>query len=524
MRVPQEDVFDVRHYLDLVRKRALLLGTILLVCVTVAVIFSFAQPKVYSASSRVVLSNQQDAITQAGALTDPNAFQNQLGTQVQVAESPDVQAAADEVLGADANKVIDVSAKGVSNTRIMEITATSKSPVVARNAANAYAQAYLRNREDSEVNALLSVGVAVSRKQNDLQTQIDALKNAKPATTAAENEAQIASLQTQIDQLQKQYDSVQTSATVRQSGASVLSSAEVPDDPTAPDPIRIIGLAVVLGTLVGISSIILLDRLDDGVRNEAEVARHLPDIPLLAGIPHVNAWSNQNEAQAMTSTHLQPAAAAEAYRRLRTSMEFTGLNKDLRVVQVTSASAAEGKSTTVANLATALAWAGKHVIVVSADMRRPSVHEFFGLTGDKGLTSVLIDDDDLDAVLQDAPVDGDGSVRVLATGSLPPNPTELLSSDRMRELTNALRERADYVLIDTPPLLPVADPLVLASYVDGVVLVVSAKRSRAREQSRARALLKGASVAAVVGVVLNDVDINSVYSRKDAYYHAAVPS
>jgi capsular exopolysaccharide synthesis family protein len=196
---------------------------------------------------------------------------------------------------------------------------------------------------------------------------------------------------------------------------------------------------------------------------------------------------------------------SEAYRALRTNLDFSSLDKPLRTLLVTSPGPEEGKSTILANLAVALAQADKKVILVDCDLRRPSQHELFGLSKDSGLTTMVVDEKAMrNPPLQETGIAG---LSLLASGPLPPNPSEVVASRRIEEIIAALKERADIVLFDAPPLIAVTDATVLASKVDGVLLVISAGRTRREHAQKAKALL-GRVNAHLVGAVLNNVKLD----------------
>lgn len=203
---------------------------------------------------------------------------------------------------------------------------------------------------------------------------------------------------------------------------------------------------------------------------------------------------------------------AEAYRTLRTNLEFSNLDKTLRAILVTSASAEEGKSTTLANLAVTIAQGGKRVILVDADLRRPTQHTIFGLKNNAGLTDVVRDD----ALVANLPLQETTvqNLQVLTSGQLPPNPAEILGSKRMSEIIAALLERADMVLFDAPPVLAVTDAAVLSSKVDGVLLVASAGKTKRENARKAQTQLEKIN-ARIIGAVLNNVKAES-----GAYYYA----
>lgn len=197
---------------------------------------------------------------------------------------------------------------------------------------------------------------------------------------------------------------------------------------------------------------------------------------------------------------------SEAYRTLRTNLDFAGLAKTLKTLVVTSAGVNEGKSTTLANLAVVTAQAGRKVILVDADLRRPRLHQIFGLSNEQGLTTIMMDDSALAAPpLQETGVEG---LWLLPSGPLPPNPAELMASRRMEEVIAALVERADQVFFDTPPVVAVTDAAVLATKVDGVLLVISAGKTR-REYARTAVQRLQQINARLVGAVLTNVQMGA---------------
>jgi capsular exopolysaccharide synthesis family protein len=231
-------------------------------------------------------------------------------------------------------------------------------------------------------------------------------------------------------------------------------------------------------------------------------------------VPRVEDWKDRERPE-LVSIHAPKSAAAEAYRTLRTSVQFVGLDRPLRMIQVTSPVAGEGKTTTIANLGVALARAGKRVVMVDCDLRRPRIESFFGLPNELGFTNVLVGDATLPQAAQ--PLPGEPRLAILPAGPPPPNPSELLSTRRAHEILTALREEADYVLVDSPPVLPVSDSIIIAGMVDATILVVTAKSTTKRQAHRAVEQLQQVS-APLVGVVLNGVGRDSgVYAYSYGY-------
>ena len=215
-----------------------------------------------------------------------------------------------------------------------------------------------------------------------------------------------------------------------------------------------------------------------------------------------------NPSESLVTLTNPRSPVSEAYRTLRTNLEFSSLDKPIKTMVVTSPGLGEGKSTTLANLAVTLAQAEKEVILVDCDLRRPSQHEIFGLSNGVGLTTMVMDD----GAMKDPPLldTGVAGLRLLPSGPLPPNPSELVGSRRMAEIISVLGERSDIALFDAPPVVAVTDAAVLASRVDGVLLVIKAGATKRDHAQRAKALLEKVN-AHLLGVVLNNIKMDTSY-------------
>jgi capsular exopolysaccharide synthesis family protein len=215
--------------------------------------------------------------------------------------------------------------------------------------------------------------------------------------------------------------------------------------------------------------------------------------------------SAANTLVTLTNPH---SPASEAYRTLRTNLQFTSLDKPVHTILVTGVETGEGKSTTLANLAVVMAQGGKRVLAVDCDLRRPTLHKMFGLPVEPGLTNAILDNAG-SVVAQKTSVDG---LSVVTSGALPPNPSELLGSRRFEDILSGLAKDADIVLLDTPPIVAVSDAAVLAARVDGVLLVVNAGKTKRDLARRAKSLLVKVN-AHILGVVLNNAPVErSLYT------------
>jgi capsular exopolysaccharide synthesis family protein len=216
----------------------------------------------------------------------------------------------------------------------------------------------------------------------------------------------------------------------------------------------------------------------------------------------------------VTLTHPR-SPAAEAYRTLRTNLYFSSLDTPVRSLVITSAAPGEGKSTVLANLAVVMAQGEKRTVLVDADLRRPSLHELFGVPNERGLTTMFMDKQ---AIVNPplTPAPGTDGLQLLTAGMLPPNPAELLGSRRMEDIIEALLARADVVLFDAPPIIAVTDAAVLGTKTDGLLLVVNAGQTRRDHAQRAKELLEKVKVR-LIGVVLNNAPLDSTLG---GYYGA----
>ncbi|MDX1615911.1 MAG: CpsD/CapB family tyrosine-protein kinase, partial [Candidatus Promineifilaceae bacterium] len=254
-----------------------------------------------------------------------------------------------------------------------------------------------------------------------------------------------------------------------------------------------------------------LDYLDDSVRQPEELER-LAGLSTLGTIPRLEA---ADPAEALVMLRTPRAPAAEAYRQLRTNLMYALVDGRLQSILVTSSGAGEGKTTTAANLALALMQLDKRVILVDSDLRRPMLHTLFGLSNSRGLSTLFVSDDPGRRLLQ--PV-GPGRLRVLTAGPLPPNPAELLGTERMAAIAASLAKGADYVVYDSPPLLAVTDAAVLSRQADATLLVVEAGRTAAPTLQQAAAQLRAVE-ANLAGAVLNRVGPGrGYYHYYNGYY------
>ena len=209
---------------------------------------------------------------------------------------------------------------------------------------------------------------------------------------------------------------------------------------------------------------------------------------------------------------LPKSPISEAYRGIRTNLEFANIDKNYRTIMVTSSTAGEGKTTTLCNVAAAMADNGSRVLILDCDLRKPRIHKFFELSNASGLTDILLRGDDYKQYVQDINYK---NISVITAGSIPKNPSELLSSEAMKKFISVVKEDYDYVMIDTAPVVPVTDAVIMSTYIDGVIIVCSSGNINIEMAKKARESLTRVG-ANILGVVLNRVPVDA---KKYAYYY-----
>lgn len=299
---------------------------------------------------------------------------------------------------------------------------------------------------------------------------------------------------------------------------TVVNPPALPSAPIAPNTAQNIIIGMVLGALVGVTFALLAHAIDRRLKTKQQV-ESISRSPVVGAIPF-----RKNEDKEDGAEHIVPfreghSPAAEAYRRLRTNLQFLNVDSPPRVIVLTSSVATEGKSETAVNLSLALAEAGNRVLLIEADLRRPRVVNYLSMPDKVGLTNILTGQASFDDVRQQTRHDG---VDLLACGPLPPNPSELLASEVARELFCELREKYDYVLIDSPPLLPVTDAALLARITDGALLVVRSNRTTTDQLGSAVENLKRADATLLGAItVANSPTRKGSADYYDSYYYSS---
>ncbi|MEI7885867.1 MAG: polysaccharide biosynthesis tyrosine autokinase [Actinomycetes bacterium] len=524
---------NIGEYVAVLRRRWMVIaGTMILVLAIVAAL-DFSETPIYEASSQLLLQPKQSEsiFSPAQSGVDPTrAVQNEL----KIINSLAVRTAVAKAYG----EKISISAASGGDDDVIILSATDSSPKEAARKVNVYAETYQTERFNAIVDDLTQSKLVLQQQIDDFQKEIDSINkplaalDAKLAATSttdptyadltAERErvnqqiqAKRGDMESQLSDYQQRLQVLQLSERLTTTGGvQILNPATVPSSPISPNVIRDLAQAALIGFFLGVGLALLLEQVDDSIRTVGDLERSAKGVPTLGLIPLDDGWKNKDEPR--LSTQAAPmSATAEAYRSLRTTLQYLGLHRPMGIVQITSASAHEGKTSTVANLAIAFAEAGMPVAIVGCDLRRPRTHTFLKVDGSLGLTSVLLGEVPLEVALQQSPVHP--NIRVLASGPRPPNPSELLSLDRTSELIRSLLDNHSIVFLDCPPVLPVSDALVLSRCVDASLFIAKSASTSKREVKRALERLNQVNNP-LVGTILNGVDAEGAYGSLYDYY------
>jgi len=521
------DVVELRWCFQVIRRWLWLILGCTLLAVTSAFLVTSWMPPVYSASATLlvqqfpgpnmsdytaVLTSERLAHTYAQMLTGRPVMEAVIAL-LRLEETPDALAKR-------------VKVKLIKDTQLIRLSVEHSDPALAAIIANDIAETFIAQiealQEERYADSLASMQEQVyelSALIEETQTRIDALYTPRTAgeqEELARLETILAGYRSTYATLQQNYEQMRLTAAQSTHNVIVAETALTPERPLPRRTLYTV-LAAVVGAMVTVGMAFLLEHLDDTIKTPDDVSQAL-DLGTLGAIGPL---ANGEESLAVVARPLSPVA--EAFRVLCTNIRFSSVDRPLRTLLVTSPGPIEGKSITVANLAVAMAQAGLSVVALDADLRHPRLDQLFDLdlregdTGERlwwGLSGSLLDGR-TDGRLHPAQVEG---LRVLPSGELPPNPAELLGSQRMQELLAELAQQADVVLIDSPPVLPVADATALAQAVDGVLLVLEAGKTRREAARRAGENLRQVG-ANLVGVVLNRVPTHrgGYYSYREYY-------
>jgi capsular exopolysaccharide synthesis family protein len=483
--------FDVRRASHALRARWWVVAICAIGALVAAGAFSASQEKKYSASASLLFRDSRLDQTLFGSTyfnqEDPNreAATNAKLVSLSVVSKRTATAIGRGLTADRVQSEVVIEAQGQSN--VVSITATDPDPEVAALIPNNFAREYIAFRREAD-------RAKVRDAQNLVQRQLDQLRPEQRKTTEGRS-------------LQQRADQLQILASLQTGNAELVQSATTPSGPSSPNVKRDALIGLLLGLVLGTSLAILLDRLDRRIKDPAELSE-IFGRPILGAIPESRELGFAGQPFGVFSS-----TAAEPVRMLRANLRYFNVDREIKSVLITSAAPAEGKSTIALHLAAAAAATGARVVLVEADLRRPTLSARLSLTGNHGLSQVLAGVRDLRSSIEHvhATAEAGGQpLHVLPSGPIPPNPTDLIESDRMRQVIKALERAYDLVVIDTPPTSIVPDAIPLVNEVSGVLVVGRLNKTTRDSANHLHQQLENLS-ADVLGVVVNSIDKSAGY-------------
>jgi tyrosine-protein kinase len=519
IRTSPEPSPDLQEALAVVWHRKWQILAIAMLTLGVALFLSSRRTPLYESQVRLLVTPVEGVEADSpSSSTPPNlATEAELVSSVAVAQ---IVATNLNIPGPPRGLLFDLSVDNPEGTEILEIDYSDSDPERARRISMGFAEAYLQFREEMATRAILKSAEAIQSEIAVLTQQLQSMERQLQDMSATDPnrsslEAQASLVRSSILDRQLAQASLPREVTV----GRIIEPADQPTSPVSPNHVVNGAFGLIAGLGIGVGLAFLSDRLSERLRSSEAIEANL-EAPVLGAIPRAPAWRHRKKAF-LVSTVQWRSPASEAYRILRTNVLSAASALGVKSIVITSAYSGEGKSATAANLGVVLARAGKHVTLVSADLRRPRLHEFFNRDEHKGLIDVLAGQMTLDRALQEVilPTHGfdtsSASLRLLPSGSVADDPGELLTSTTMARILAELEKLSDIVLIDVPPVLPVTDALVVAEVTKHVLLVIGPKGSTRPAITSARQQLDRVG-ARILGGVLNGPE-PSMSQRYDSY-------
>lgn len=495
---------------------------------------SLQQPKIYQTATTLMVGQ---------AIQKANPSGNDFGIAASLAESYSQMAVRQPILQATVDSLElplswqalkgRVYAAPVPRTQLLAIAVQDTSPERAAAIADEIAnQLILQSPTSPENQQRQTRGDFVQNQLDDLESRIDAAKSrieelqgeldsALSARKIQDLQSEISSLESLISNWQANYADLLTFLEGGDSPnyLSVIEPAQVSYSPVSPDITMNVLLAAAVGFTLAFGAALLLEYFDDTVKTSDDL-RQAFNLSVLGGVVRVKGKDGRDK---LVTTQGLFSSLAEAYRLVRTNIQFMAIDQSIKTIMITSPNPGEGKSTTVANLAIIMAQADLKTIVVDSDLRKPMLHKLFRLSNSTGITDLLRSPElNIESYLKATEVD---NLQAITSGPLPPNPTELLGSQRMAELLHRLQDMADVVIFDSPPVLAVTDATVLANRMDGTILVCKAKQTRRATVKEALNRLHKGDVN-LLGAVMNQIPRSAAYyyySQTYGYSSAQAP-
>jgi non-specific protein-tyrosine kinase len=511
---------ELRQYLTLAGKWLWLILLSVIIAGASSYFASMAATPIYSTKTTLMVGR---------VTSNPDPSSNEINTGTLLAQTYSQLARREPVLkGTIESLGLDISWALLANqvrttvipqTQLLEISVVDSDPFRAKVLADSIAQQLILqspttpntlNQEQLDFTQaqLTDLSGKIEKAQQDMSRLKQELDAANSSRSIQELQNQVNVLDSKISEWQNTYTRLLSTLQGGNINAlTVLEEATIPRNPFSPNVSRNVLLASAVGLILALGGVFLIEYMDDTIKTPEDITR-ATNLPTLGAIARI---SGEEVTDKLVAVRHPLSPIVEAFRVLRTNLQYSALDKPLRTMMITSPSPGEGKSLTLANLGVVMAQSGQRVILVDTDLRRPMLHKIFGLSNRYGLSDTVLHS--TSSITERMQTTETRNLFVLTSGPLPPNPAEVLGSDRFREIIEGLKQSADIVLMDSPPVLAVADATILGTQVDGVILVARSGRTGRNEAERAVENLLRVRVH-LLGAILNRARLGS----RNSYY------
>jgi capsular exopolysaccharide synthesis family protein len=535
---------ELKDYINvLINRRWIIAGTVAAV-LALTLIFTFLQAPVYQSKVEILseVSSASESVLGSfftSALFDPDRY---IQTQTEIIKTDTMALAVESALhikyeenarlreeGEDvyipdeiptsSELVSMVDVQQLERTNIFDIVITNTDPLLSRDVAQSYAEEYIASRQLAAIRQISEARREVWNRIQEVEDEIrQATEQAKQyaageVPTEVLNEAQRA-VNLWVS-LYEKYITLRIAESLEQRGLEIVQPAK-PGAKTSPRPTRNAVLAIFLGLILGVGLAFLVEYLDDTLHSREDFEKYY-DSSIIGEIPYISAENlPQNH---IIYFEMPQHQAVEGYRTLRTNLQFLNLEGKSRIILFTSAGPEEGKSTVMVNLGAALSEMGKKVLLIEADLRKPVLDKYFKVSPGKGISGLLAGNLSLEEAVQPT---GYNNLYVMVAGVKPPNPAELVASEAMRSVLENVKRFADFVLVDSPPVLAASDAMAMAPMMDGVI-VMSGYSKAVRDDARRTSELLRKVNARILGLVINNIAPSTRYGYYHYYYYTPQP-
>ncbi|MFW6129846.1 MAG: polysaccharide biosynthesis tyrosine autokinase [Atribacterota bacterium] len=563
----QEQPVHLRDYFNIMRKRIWVIITVFVIVVTIVTIGTFNTTPIYRATCRILIEKEaSDKVTFSEAVGIDTTQKDYYQTQYRLIKSKSLAGETIDKLNlrkyrefTDSENIVEsflqhIEVVPIRNTRLVDIQAESESPKLAAEISNTLADMYIKQNFEKRfskknLGSLLSKDNSYSKiienpdKIKDIETLPSIIKN--PLIQSLKSE--YSKLESKYAELSKRYKSkhpkiieikasmkvmkqkleremekivkgikIELTGALKRNNIQIVDRATVPEEPIKPQKRKNIFLGLLFGIFGGTGMAFFLDYLDNTVKTKEDVT-DIFEFPFLGHIPIIKPKNGKaaNGTKHLHSFHDTKSVVSEAYRNLRTNIKFSSAKKDIKSILITSSFQTEGKTMTATNTAVTFAQSGEKVLLIDADLRKAIIHKIFKVPNKYGLSTYLSGEKDFNEIIKSTKIN---NLSIITSGKLPPNPAELLESNKIEKLINQAKKEYDRIIFDSPPVSAISDGLILSRKVDGVIFVIQYNKFSKDSIMKGKDKLKEIG-ANVIGAVLNNFNIKKENYGSDHYYY-----